>query len=250
VSCPPPAPAATGGSTCDPTAPAKGPGDRDPNEPAFTVRLVVTDSGGNRGEDRKVLFAYRDSGLHRGWPRFEGTGGEASQRLFDLDGDNRLDIVQADSSGNLNVPNVGTFSLAPRSTKITFAPAAGFNGVAEATYQITDDPGETASAAVRFAYGVPTAQSTIGDSIPANTPRADYQLSGQDPEGESLQFFIHQDGVTGPVPNPMDYFNFNKAGGAFDFLGGPAGTWVVTFHVVDGHQVSSNQATFTFTVNP
>src|SRR4051812_42602720 len=32
-----------GGATTDPTAPAKGPGDKDPNEPAFTVRVVVTD---------------------------------------------------------------------------------------------------------------------------------------------------------------------------------------------------------------
>ena len=52
-----------------PTAPAKGPGDKDPNEPAFTVRVVVTDTAGNRGEDRKVLFAYRDTTLHDGWSR-------------------------------------------------------------------------------------------------------------------------------------------------------------------------------------
>ncbi len=92
-----------GGATTDATAPAKGPGDKDPNEPAFTVRVVVTDSSGNRGEDRKVLFDYRDTTLHSGWSRKTGTGGEASQRLFDLDGDNALDIVQADSSGELSV---------------------------------------------------------------------------------------------------------------------------------------------------
>ncbi|MEK6276709.1 MAG: S8 family serine peptidase [Actinomycetota bacterium] len=103
----------TGGSTPDATAPSKGPGDVDPNEPAFTVRLVVTDDEGNRGEDRKVLFDYSDSTLHDGASRPIGgqqnasgraaTGGEASQRLFDLDGDNRLDIVEADSSGQLHV---------------------------------------------------------------------------------------------------------------------------------------------------
>jgi subtilase family protein len=92
-----------GGATDDPTAPAKGSGDRDPNEPAFTVRVVVTDANGNRGEDRKMLFAYRDPTLHPGFSKQIGTGGEAAQRLFDLNGDNRLDIVQADSSGRLNV---------------------------------------------------------------------------------------------------------------------------------------------------
>jgi hypothetical protein len=96
-----------GGATDDPTAPSKGPGDPDPNEPAFTVRVVVTDADGNRGEDRKVLFAYRDTSLHAGYSKRIGTGGEAAQRLFDLDGDNRLDIVQADSSGSLNVLGSG-----------------------------------------------------------------------------------------------------------------------------------------------
>ena len=47
--------------------PRKGPGDKDPNEPAFTVRVVVTDAAGNHGEDRKVLFDYRDTTLHQGW---------------------------------------------------------------------------------------------------------------------------------------------------------------------------------------
>jgi hypothetical protein len=90
-----------GGATDDPTAPSKGPGDRDPNEPAFTVRLVVTDADGNRGEDRKQLFAYRDSSLHAGWSRYNGDGGETSQRLYDLDGDNRLDVIEPSSSGDL-----------------------------------------------------------------------------------------------------------------------------------------------------
>ena len=92
-----------GGATRDPTAPSKGPGDPDPNEPAFTVRVVVTDAAGNRGEDRKVLFAYRDTTLHRGYARRPGVGGESSQRLYDLDGDNRLDIVEPRSSGEIAV---------------------------------------------------------------------------------------------------------------------------------------------------
>jgi hypothetical protein len=92
-----------GGATVDPTAPAPGPGDADPNEPAFTVRLVVTDTAGNRAEDRKMLFAYRDATLHNGWSKDLGTGGEASPRLYDVDGDNALDTVLADSSGELHV---------------------------------------------------------------------------------------------------------------------------------------------------
>ncbi|HMC06802.1 MAG TPA: S8 family serine peptidase, partial [Solirubrobacterales bacterium] len=112
----------TGGSTPDPTAPAKGPGDVDPNEPAFTVRVVVTDTAGNRGEDRKVLFDYRDTSLHSGWSRPIGgqpdntgtaaTGGDQSQRMYDLNGDNKLDVVEADSSGGLRVLNANGSPLA------------------------------------------------------------------------------------------------------------------------------------------
>ncbi len=94
-----------GGSTTDPTAPSKGAGDKDPNEPAFTVRVVVTDTAGNRAEDRKMLFAYRDATLHPGYAKDMGTGGEASPRLFDVNGDNALDTVLADSSGELRVLN-------------------------------------------------------------------------------------------------------------------------------------------------
>jgi hypothetical protein len=104
----------SGGSTCDPTAPGKGPGDVDPNEPAFTVKLEVTDTDGNVAEDRKVLFAYRDSTLHEGSPRPVGreagaepgiadSGGEASQRMYDLNGDNSLELIEASSSGELAV---------------------------------------------------------------------------------------------------------------------------------------------------
>jgi hypothetical protein len=93
-----------GGAAVDPTAPAKGsPTDTDPNEPAFTVRLRITDAAGNKGEDRKMLFAHRDATLADGWPKRLQTGGEASQRLWDVDGDRRLDVVLADSSGALHV---------------------------------------------------------------------------------------------------------------------------------------------------
>lgn len=96
---------AGGGATVDATAPSKGPGDKDPNEPAFTVRVVLVDALGNRAEDRKVLFDYHDTTLHQGWSKNLGSGGEASQRLFDLNGDNKLDTVIADSSGDLQVLN-------------------------------------------------------------------------------------------------------------------------------------------------
>ena len=90
------------------------------------MRVQVTDNGGTVGEDRKVLFAYEDETLHPGWSRPTGgtqsdsgraeTGGESSQRMYDVDGDNQLEIVEATSSGRLHVLEAdGT-------------PSPGFNG--------------------------------------------------------------------------------------------------------------------------
>jgi hypothetical protein len=60
-----------------------------------------------------VLFAYGDDTLHDGWSRPIGgrpdgsgeatTGGESSHRMFDVDGDNDLELIEATSSGELHV---------------------------------------------------------------------------------------------------------------------------------------------------
>jgi len=148
-----------GGGTCDPTAPGKGPGDTDPNEPAFTVRVVVTDADGDRAEDRKTLFAYRDTTQHEGWSRKLGTGGEASQRMFDLNGDNALDIVEADSSGVMRVLNAdGT-------------PLASFNGgqpvtTRQAANVHPDAPAYDAVAPPREVLRTPAIGDIDGDRLP------------------------------------------------------------------------------------
>jgi hypothetical protein len=86
----------------------------DPHQYAFTVRLRVCDNTsapcdennpGNLGEDRKVLFAYHDETLHAGWPKFVDTGGEQSLRFADLDGNGALEIVAANTSGEISVYN-------------------------------------------------------------------------------------------------------------------------------------------------
>jgi hypothetical protein len=87
--------------------PIQGDADVPSNEFAFTLRLRVTDPNplqpGNVGEDRKTLFLHHDSTLHAGWPKFIDVGGESAIKMADLDGDNRLDVIVADSAGALNV---------------------------------------------------------------------------------------------------------------------------------------------------
>jgi hypothetical protein len=90
----------------------------DPERHAFQIRLTVHEAGdaANIGRYRKTLFAYADDGNLPGWPRpvgsgsdagrhVTGSGGEASPRLFDVDGDNALDVIQPTSSGEIHVLN-------------------------------------------------------------------------------------------------------------------------------------------------
>jgi hypothetical protein len=88
----------------------------DPERHAFQIRLIVHEANhpDNIGEYRKTLFAYDDDGNLAGWPRpigagsagrdyITGSGGETSTRLYDVDGDNRLDVILGTSSGELYV---------------------------------------------------------------------------------------------------------------------------------------------------
>ena len=145
-----------------------------------------------------------------------------------------------ESGGNTNIDG-GTFHRS--GNVISFTATRGNVGQVEVTYQIVDDT-ETATAKVIFNYGnsVPSANGG-SDSLAANTPKH-YQLSGQDPDGDALAFWL--DSITGPV-DPTPYFaNWNTAGG-FDLLGAPPGTWTITFHVVDAHNLPSGTVTFIIT---
>src|SRR6059036_2115621 len=91
------------------------------NQFAFTVRLRVRDDDDpsclttppalpcNLGEDRKVFFVHHDPTKHKGWPiaidangdgLIDG-GGEPPPHMVDLDGDNRMEIVQATAAGRI-----------------------------------------------------------------------------------------------------------------------------------------------------
>jgi hypothetical protein len=86
----------------------------DPERHAFQIRLTVHEAAhpANIGRYRKTLFAYRDDGNLAGWPKplgpgasaaghVTGSGGETSPRLWDVDGDNKLDVLLPTSSGEL-----------------------------------------------------------------------------------------------------------------------------------------------------
>ncbi len=90
----------------------------DPERHAFQIRLTAHEDGdpSNIGRYRKTLFAYNDDGNLEGWPKpvgegsddenlITGSGGEVSPRLYDVNGDNELDVIQPTSSGEIAVLN-------------------------------------------------------------------------------------------------------------------------------------------------
>ena len=88
----------------------------DPERHAFQIRFTVHDAGDpqNFGRYRKTLFAYNNDGNLPAWPRamgegsvpaelVTGSGGEVPPRLYDMDGDNGLDVILPTSSGEISV---------------------------------------------------------------------------------------------------------------------------------------------------
>ena len=88
----------------------------DPERHAVQIRLTVheQDDAANIGRYRKTIFPYNDDGNLNGWPKaigegsnqnelITGTGGEVPPRLYDMNGDNELDVVSGTSSGEIHV---------------------------------------------------------------------------------------------------------------------------------------------------
>jgi hypothetical protein len=147
------------GAASDGNAPGDPYPEPDPERHAFQIRFTVEEAGdpGNFGRYRKTLFAYRDDGNLPGWPKAIGdgaqperhvtaTGGEVPPRLYDLNGDNALDLVLATSSGEVHVlDSAGD-------------PLPGWNG---------GQPVRTQTLAVAAAHSTPA-----GFDKPRETPRA------------------------------------------------------------------------------
>jgi hypothetical protein len=122
-------------------------------------------------------------------------------------------------------------------------------------YQIVDDnngtaPPQTDKANLTFQLPQNPTATNDGASGPVQAQQAaDFQFTAQDPANKPLTYVI--DSVSfndGNVQaDATSLFHVTDQNGHFHFDGGPAGTYVVTFHVTDG-SAQSNQATFTIQV--
>lgn len=87
----------------DTGGPTFAPGGPHPYQQRFTVRLTVDGEGVDTpGIDRKVLNAFADETLRDGYPKRLGTGGEASIRYADLDGDNTQELLVPLEDGTMH----------------------------------------------------------------------------------------------------------------------------------------------------
>jgi hypothetical protein len=69
----------------------------------LTLRLVVTDAAGRRGEDRRAFYVHRDAAQRAPFPKRIGEGGGDGQAaLVDIQGQGRLAIVFGDTDGRVH----------------------------------------------------------------------------------------------------------------------------------------------------
>lgn len=74
-----------------------------PNDFAVTLRLMVFDENGQRGEDRRTVFIHHDPDLQQGFPVTLGVSGESSPSLADLNDDGVSEIIVATADGKVFV---------------------------------------------------------------------------------------------------------------------------------------------------
>ncbi len=84
---------------------------RGPNGLA-TLRLVVTDANGQRGEDRQAFVVLHDRSLRRHFPIDLHGSVESSPQFADLNGDGRDELVVADSNGLVHAIEASGHELA------------------------------------------------------------------------------------------------------------------------------------------
>jgi Big-like domain-containing protein len=209
-----------------------------------TIRYRIVDLDGDNAEAAvKITVEGASPKAVDIGPR-DCTAGKCSVNVIDsgasLGNNGQLTLVG--ESGGAKVIDGGTFRR--EGNVISFTATRGNVGRVEVTYQIADDT-ETATARVIFNYGNSAPRAEVGTSTgPANTPKH-FTLAANDPDGDPVTFYV--DGISPADPQAF-LANFNPATGEFDFAA-PPGTWTITFHVVDAHNVSSAQATFTITVS-
>ncbi len=64
-----------------------------------TIKLVIQDNEGNRGENRRSIFLYHDDSWKKPFPKYIGPGGDSQACLADIQGQGRLAIVFGDPDG-------------------------------------------------------------------------------------------------------------------------------------------------------
>jgi hypothetical protein len=99
----------------------------EPDAHTVTVRLTVTDAGGNVGEDRRTIAIHSDPTL-RFAPKALGASAESPPKLVDLDGDAVLDIVLATSDGAVHALRGTTGEELPGFPALTNALPVGLTG--------------------------------------------------------------------------------------------------------------------------
>ena len=165
--------------------------DLDVNRYMVTVRVRVTMHGtgaaeGVKGEIRRAFHVVRDPSLVAGFPIDLGAGAESSPKIVDLDGDGKMELVQADAAGRVHVFGAdGKEEMGWPQQVETFAPTqvhATSHAVVSGAWPADSRSSIVATVAVGDLAGTGKAKDVVAVSI-------DGQVFAWDPSGQVLPGF-------------------------------------------------------------
>ena len=180
------------------------------NRYMVTVRVRVTMHGagaaeGVKGEIRRAFHVVRDPDLVSGFPIDLGAGAESSPKIVDLDGDGKMELVQADAAGRIHAfgPDGQERPGWPQTVE-AFAPTA----VHAASHAVTSGawPSDTKSAIVATVAVGDLAGNGTKDVVAASI---DGKVWAWDPSGQVVSGFpVGIDPDAGKMSTP-DAFIFD-----------------------------------------
>jgi Subtilase family len=220
----------------DAGGPTFAPGEPNPYQYEFTVRLVVNGQGiPTPGVDRRVFTSARDPSLRAGYPKRLGSGGEAPIRYADLNGDNQEELIVPTEDGTIHAYRPGGSELPgwPVHTRVELA-AAG-HGSAPGVHAL-----EAGGTPPREPPRAPVIADLNLDGVPEIVDTAGTHIYAWEPDGKPVPGFpvssnLHFCGPqleSQPLEHPKCGFLASPAVG---HLEGPSKPLDIVAPSLDGH---------------
>jgi hypothetical protein len=220
----------------DTGGPTLAPGEPNPYQYEFTVRLVVNGQAvPTPGVDRRVFTSAQDPSLRAGYPKRIGSGGEAPIRYADLNGDNSEELIVPTEDGTIHAYRANGTELPgwPVHTRNEIAAAGHGSAPGFQALQAGGTP-------PREPPRGPVVADLNGDGVPEVVDTAGIHIYAWEPDGKpvpgfpvaSSRYFCGPQLESQPLGHPKCGFLSSPAVG---HLESPTGPLDIVAPSLDGH---------------